>query len=190
MKAQAGSIFLDNELKQGLFSFETRYFSNLLKIKKRYNSRINVWGFYATGINRFNNEKMFVLNLFRSHAYNLYKFEGNQQLNTCLGITTFTPWYLYGFRFAYELFFETTQIGPSNKSVFKNRMYSGIGLGVKIKNEDLVFETIELGFVFFPVVRQDDSHLRFWVTIKPTGIFKGFEAEKPKIIPYQLYYNY
>ncbi len=190
MNCQAGSFLMDNELKQGLFSFETMYFTNLFKIKERYKSRISFWSYYAVGLNRYNNEKMFVLNLYRSQRYDLYKFEGNQQLNLSTGITTFTPWYLYGFQFAYELFFETTLVGQSNKSVFKNRLYSGIGLGMKIKNESLVFETIDIRFVYFPVVEFGESHFGFWISIKPTNVFNDFEAEKPKIIPYELYYNF
>ena len=46
-------------------------------------------------------------------------------------------------------------INNDSKSIFSEKPYFGFGGGVRTRNENLVFGTIELRFVYFPRVVQD-----------------------------------
>lgn len=62
----------------------------------------------------------------------------------------FTPISVLGFRFAPFAFGEMALLGKHHKSLFDDKPYFGFGGGIRTRNENLVFGTIELRFVFFP----------------------------------------
>lgn len=64
----------------------------------------------------------------------------------------FTPISLAGFRFAPFGFGEIAMISDDSKSIFSDKPYFGFGGGIRTRNENLVFGTIELRFVYFPRV--------------------------------------
>jgi len=188
--AEAGSFVQDRQWKQGLVTFRSSYFSDLWQFKEKYNYRLFSQISYTAGLNRYENEKMFLLNQYKSRNYDLYKFDGNQQLNLNLGVTTFTPWYFYGFRFAVDLFLCSTLIGPGDKSIFDNQMYSGIGIGFKIKNEDLAFNTLQFRFMIFPTVQDGRGHFGVLGGTNMQTRFDDFQSGKPRIIPNDYYYAF
>ena len=57
--------------------------------------------------------------------------------------------FLYHFRFAYFLFGDVGWLGYDN-NLFRNRFTGAIGLGVRIKNERLIFNNVQLrlGYAF------------------------------------------
>ncbi len=67
----------------------------------------------------------------------------------------FTPISLAGFRFAPFGFGEMAMISDNTKSIFSDKPYFGFGGGVRTRNENLVFGTIELRFVYFPRTVED-----------------------------------
>ena len=66
---------------------------------------------------------------------------GNNRLVVNSETVVFTPWHLYQFRFALYGFADLGILGY-NGNLFKNGFYSTIGIGVRIKNEHLIFRTI------------------------------------------------
>jgi hypothetical protein len=69
----------------------------------------------------------------------------------------FTPLSLLGFRMAPFVFGEMAMLGDQNKSIFYDKPYFGLGGGIRTRNENLVFGTIELRFAFFPRTVEDIS---------------------------------
>lgn len=67
----------------------------------------------------------------------------------------FTPLSLAGFRMAPFVFGEMAMLGDQNKSIFYDKPYFGFGGGIRTRNENLVFGTIELRVVFFPRTVED-----------------------------------
>ncbi|MCK9269572.1 MAG: hypothetical protein WC271_13380 [Bacteroidales bacterium] len=187
--AEAGSFIDDHQLKQGLFNFSTHYFTNLFNLTERYNTRFLFSTYYSVGINRYHNEKMYVQNLNQMRGLELYKFDGNQQLNFNTSVVTYTPWKIYGFQFAMTLFWEASLAGPAYRSIFNNKLYSGIGTGILIKNENLVFQTLMIKLSWYPNPA-DGNAFSAQANSRPRGEFRSFEATKPHIIPYDFYYDF
>lgn len=72
---------------------------------------------------------------------------GNNRLVVNSETVVFTPWHLYQFRFALYGFADLGILGY-NGNLFKNGFYSTIGIGVRIKNEHLIFRTINIRLGF------------------------------------------
>jgi hypothetical protein len=69
----------------------------------------------------------------------------------------FTPLELLGFKFAPFVYSEIAWLAPENQTMFKSKPYFGIGGGVRTRNENLVFGTIELRLMYYPRTYQEIS---------------------------------
>jgi len=70
---------------------------------------------------------------------------------------------------------------------FKNsKVYSQIGLGVLIKNENLVFNTFQISISFYPSIPGIGYDVFKMNAFKTTDFgFRDFEIEKPATMIYQ-----
>jgi hypothetical protein len=82
---------------------------------------------------------------------------GTKRVHLKTETLAFSPWQLLGFRFAPFVFGETALISPKDESIFGNKPYFGFGGGIRTRNENLVFGTVELRFVYFPRTVEDIS---------------------------------
>jgi hypothetical protein len=99
---------------------------------------------------------------------------------------SYSPWNLIGFHFGPFLECSLGMLGDS-KSGFKNRkLYSQIGFGVLIKNENLVFTTFQISISFFPVIpgRGYDIFKMNSLSTSDFG-FRDFEIGKPVPVMYR-----
>ena len=71
------------------------------------------------------------------------KVYGSNRLTVNSETVVFTPWNLYGFRFAVYGFADAGLLGYRG-NLFANSFFSTLGIGVRIKNERLIFRTINI----------------------------------------------
>ena len=76
----------------------------------------------------------------------------------------FTPWDLLGFRFAPFGFGEMAMISDNEHSIFHHKPYFGFGGGVRTRNENLIFGTVEFRIIYYPRTIGDMSSVNFRVT--------------------------
>ena len=95
----------------------------------------------------------------------------------------FTPWLLYGFRFVVFGATELTWIGDKD-NVFDNDVYAGFGLGVRIRNESLVFNTLELRVDFLPRVFQSSAQFNFEFSGSDRRLVRTIMVTKPDVIDF------
>lgn len=96
----------------------------------------------------------------------------------------FTPWNPLGFRVALFGFVDVGLIGD-NYNFFRNNAYSTVGLGIRLKNERLVFSTIELSFTvgFGKGGLMRTEYVRLGGEKRIT--IPAFIPDKPQIVEYQ-----
>ena len=82
----------------------------------------------------------------------------------------FTNYNLYGFKFAPFIFADATILSPEKQPFARSDFYSGIGGGVRTRNENLVFNTLELRFIYFP--RKVEGNNSFKVTLSTNILFR------------------
>jgi hypothetical protein len=75
---------------------------------------------------------------------------GRQRFVAGTETTAWFPFPILGFRIQSFLNLSLGQVGMDKDYIFNNRFYGGIGGGVRIKNENLIFKTLELRAFYYP----------------------------------------
>jgi hypothetical protein len=76
----------------------------------------------------------------------------------------FSPWQVLGFRFAPFVFGELALISEQKRNLFFEKPFFGFGGGLRTRNENLIFGTVELRLIYFPRTVEDVSSLTLRVT--------------------------
>ena len=139
--------------------FNVEHFTRLKKISRTWYQRT----FINTGITAQVNP---VLNapLFLNSDYGLRYFNnGTTNADLRLTLKTESVFYntkkLLGFRFAPFVFGDIILLKPTKLGLEKSDLYSAIGGGVRTRNENMVFGTIELKGFYFPRV---NGNMKEW----------------------------
>lgn len=110
---------------------------------------------------------------------------GTDKLFTNLQTVTYLPYRFIGFNFATLLFAGVGLVGDQQNSVLNSKLYQVYGFGLLIRNENLIINTIQLSFGFYPNIGTGGSSWQF----NPGSIydlhFRELFVSKPGIIPYQ-----
>jgi hypothetical protein len=124
---------------------------------------------YTRLFNRITYEPLRIDNPFGVRYYKSDSVAGDERLSLYAETFVFTKPKVFGFKLAPFVFADLSYLTPEDKQVFKSGFYSGLGGGIRTRNENLVFGTIELRFIYFPKIVQGmnyfriliQSHLRF-----------------------------
>ncbi|MDA3943314.1 MAG: hypothetical protein PF694_07225 [Bacteroidetes bacterium] len=146
---QFGTFFHENSLKQGAFIVSLNHLSKLIGTGK-YTFRTSTGIRYTLGINRDTYDSLFLNNSNGIKGLSTNALKGFQRLNANLEFIIYTPWKWIGFHFTPYFIFETGLIGDPKRSIFKNRFVSAFGVGIRLRNEFLVFSSIQLRFLYYP----------------------------------------
>lgn len=145
VKAAIGSYFDpdDGRSERGVLSATFNYFTNLLG---KSNNRVRQFCTidYTRGFCRLNGagETLTFTRQNGPRGYDDFMY-GTNRLIFNNQTVLFTPWEPAGFRIAMFGFIDVGLIG-NNSNVFSNDLFSTIGIGVRLRNERLVFNAIQL----------------------------------------------
>lgn len=120
------------------------------------------------GINRFENDSLV----------------GTQRLGMSLETLLFIRPSLFGFNFAPFAFTQMAMIAPKNEPLFRQKAYFGLGGGIRTRNENLIFGTIELRFFYFPLIVEDLSHFRVTLSSNLRVKYTSEFVKAPAFISY------
>ncbi|MCG8699975.1 MAG: hypothetical protein MI922_18110, partial [Bacteroidales bacterium] len=175
--------FYDLELEQGLLTYKLNYFSPIIG-KNRYLTRFYLSAYYNGGFNRFSDEYFPIEKNSGIRGLQNKNLLNRQELYFNAEAVLFSPHYLYGFRFVYFLFADTGVWDHQDNELFKNPWYSGIGIGTRIKNPRLVFNTIQLRLAYYPKHPPHSNLENFQLLGIPGYRTNDFNIHPPEIITY------
>lgn len=89
---------------------------------------------------------------------------GLQRIRLSGETTVFTPWRVLGFRMAPIARIDMALIKVGSSLFRSKNFFTGISLGLRARNENLIFNTIEARAFYYPVVVEDLGHFRFSLT--------------------------
>jgi len=173
-----------NQTEQGLFSLGIKYFSNLLNLGNNM-IRNFVYVDYTRGFDRFTDEFLVFNNDNGFSGFKNDSISGTQRLSVSLESVLFSPVNLYGFRFAFFGFTDLSFLSGTNEIIGNGYTLSGIGLGIRIRNDNMVFNTFQLKFGFFP---NPPSYSKInHLTASGEQLLRpnNFDSGPPSIIPYR-----
>ncbi|WP_258103703.1 hypothetical protein [Marinoscillum sp. MHG1-6] len=98
----------------------------------------------------------------------------------------YTPWYFYGFRFAPFLYTSYSKIKDNRTvtSIVEN-YFQSVGLGIRMKNESLVFNTFEIRATRFWSQNANIDNFLINISVSTPITFENIFSYKPRLIPYE-----
>jgi len=179
------STFLNNgKTEQGIFKLGTTWFSNLMYIGS-FRVRNFIMADYTRGFNRNTDE---LLSYIRDNGFEGFRNDsvgGRQRLSLSLESVLFSPGNPVGFRFAFFAFGNLSYLFGTNQYVSQGRVLSGIGIGVRIRNDNLVFNTFQIRLGFYPNLPAYSRVSYFSVSGEQLLRPDDFDPGAPTILPYR-----
>ena len=75
---------------------------------------------------------------------------GIHSLSIRFSAAVYTPWYFYGFKFSLLGQLQAGLISKRTENLFHNPVFTGMGLGLMIKNDNLIFPTFLINLFYYP----------------------------------------
>ena len=153
-----GDFFDHNSKIQQISHLNLFWFSNLLPLRRNYNLRFFLHGDYMNGHNMLQGEgqRITFSGDYKIRGLSLHDYVGTTRMLLSPEVVLFTPLHVLGFRFAFYGYADLGTLGY-RANPFKNPFFGTMGAGVRIRNESLVFRTIQIGF---SVLLRNNNHIR------------------------------
>lgn len=179
LSAGIGGYLKNKHFEEGQIQGNFEFISKLVTAGRK-RVRTFVDASYTLGIRRYEIEKLTLGKNDHIRGFNSNIAVGKQRMSLKLEHVVFLPRQFYKFNMAIFGFADMGIIGSNHKLIFRQDYYSGIGLGLRLHNENLVFETLRLRLAFYPFHPDDVSFLGFILDEQSKRDFNSFEPEQPE----------
>jgi len=180
-----GTFFRASHSEQGVLTVGVNYFTGLFEIGK-WKFRQFVKPQMTIGINRFSNDSLTLNDSYGLDGFNSPELSGTNRLLVTLQTQSYAPWNIIGFRIGPYFTYSLGMLSDAVTGFKNSKVYSQIGLGVLIKNENLVFKTFQISISFYPLIPGTGQDVFKMNSFKTADFgFRDFEIEKPARMIYQ-----
>lgn len=178
------SFYRNGESEQGIIRPSINYISNLNKWRS-FRIRNFLTAELTRGINRFNNEFLIINNEYGIRGFRSHQLLGNQRLNISYELVAFSPADIVGFRLAPYFFYDASILAQNNDSIFKGSYFQGFGLGVRLRNDHLTFNAIEVRVGYYPNGPEDVGTSGFNISQQTRKPFNDFDVTAPDVTTFR-----
>jgi hypothetical protein len=178
------TFYNHGQTEQGMFETTIRYFTPLIQAgRSRIRTFMNLH--YLRGFNRYTDEWLYLHNNDLVRGFSNDSIHGNTRIVLSLEPVLFVFKPLIGFRFALFAFVDAGFLVNGGITTGKYYNISAIGTGVRIRNDQLVLNTIQIRLAYYPNVPPYSESS--WITMNGLVRLKppGFDPEPPGVIPFQ-----
>lgn len=182
-EANLGGFLKNGHYEQGVVNISTNMFSNLYHLKNHsIRHFLNVK--YTRGVRRFSEEFITINNESGVRGLNSTFLRGTKKFALNFETIVFTPFQPVGFQFAFFGFADMGVISDK-KNVFQGEAYTGFGLGLRIRNDNLTFNTFQIRLGYYPKTPLDES--MFDLDVSGISSFRqdNFEVNAPAIVEFR-----
>jgi len=180
-----GTFFNASHIEQGVLTAGVNYFTGLFEIGK-WKFRQFVKPQMTIGINRFSSDSLTLNDSYGLEGFNSPALSGTNRFLLTLQTQSYAPWNIFGFRLGPYLSYSLGMLSDAITGFGDSKVYSQIGLGVLIKNENLVFSTFQISVSFYPLIPGKGQNIFKMNSFRTTDFgFRDFEIEKPGGMLYQ-----
>ncbi len=180
-----GTFFKGSHTEQGVFTAGVNYFTGLIEVGK-WKFRQFVKPQITIGINRFSYDSLTINDGYGLDGFKSPALSGTQRLLFTVQTQSYSPWRLIGFHFGPYLVYSLGVLGNAADGFKNSKIYSQIGVGVLIKNENLVFNSFQISISFYPVIPGIGQDVFRMNSFRTTDFgFRDFEINKPERVIYQ-----
>jgi len=181
-----GGYLLDDSREQEILNIKFSYFSNLITAG-RSKIRNFIKADYTRGSERYSDEH---LRFLKENGFSGFRNDsvlGKQRFTFGIETVLFSPSNLFGFQFSYFGFADLGYLASPSIILNDGFTLSSLGLGVRIRNDNLLFNTFQLRIAFYPSNPMPEySRINnFIVTGEQKRILSNFDPGPPSVIPYR-----
>jgi hypothetical protein len=138
------------------------------------------------GINRISYDTLTLKDGYGLNGFNSFGLSGTNRFILTLQSQAYAPWNLAGFHFGPYLICSLGMLGDEATRFKNSKVYSQIGIGVLIKNINLVFTNFQISLAFYPVIPGYGQDVFKLNSFRANDFgFRDFEIGKPAPVIYQ-----
>ncbi|HTF21961.1 MAG TPA: hypothetical protein VK658_27965 [Chryseolinea sp.] len=186
--------FYTLSLRMGAFPYQSRLedatillygqlFSRLYHFK-RFMLRRTITADFTYVFNQRTNTLLDIEDSYGLEGFRADSVLGTKRLHARYETTLYTPWKFLGFHFAPLAFVDLAMLAPKGKLLWWDSPYLALGGGVRTRNENLVFGTVELKFFYYPKTAEDMSTFKVQVTTNLRIKYSASFVRAPSFILY------
>ncbi len=90
-----------------------------------------------------------------------------------------------GFRVAIISFANLGFVSFPDRPLLRGPLYQGYGLGLRLRNENLTFNSFQIRLAYYPNIPNNRSPFRQAFEGVPVLRFRDFDLSAPQLIPYR-----
>jgi hypothetical protein len=184
VSAAASAFLMGRVTEQGTASLSMNYFTDLI-LSGRWRFRGFAKASLTKGFDRYSDE---YLTLGRNDIVTGFRndsLRGNQRSVVNLEAVAFSPLSIYGFRFAFFLFYDYAGLGKGYDFIPGTADVHAIGGGVRIRNNNLIINTFQIRLAWYPGMPPYSDPRRFDISGEPVLRQRGFDAGPPSLLIYR-----
>ena len=187
VKAQYGRLFNEDEVNSNSFRFDGSYFTKLqnwrfAQVRHFFSPT------FAVGNDRYNSSYKDRMNLSEDTEFPAYStdFIGTKKLILRYQTQFFINKTWKNFHFSPYSIVAVGWLSQRDQKLFSTKTQSKIGLGILIDNPYLVFNRIQLSFMFYPNVPFDNKSVFEFNDYRNNMMpFNNFGADKPHFVNFE-----
>lgn len=180
--AVSWGTFFRNRPEQGTVDIGTNYFSNLY-VLGRFKHRTFISIQYTRQLDNKLEDQLIIDEKYGIPGFRNDSVLGRHRFNLSVEQVLFTPWNLYSFHFVVYAFAHLSWLGGYSQPIMLSPLYSSFGIGVRIRNNRLLFNTLQIQLAYFPNI-PENSRFRYYefsheTVLKP----RDFMPKAPEVMP-------
>jgi hypothetical protein len=164
-----GGYFYQKRFEDVDLLFSVDHFTRLRKISSGWYSRLFISSGITAQVNPSLNAPLYLTSEFGLPYFNNGSVSSDLRTTVKAESVFYNTTKILGFRFAPFAFTDLSMVKPSKMGLEKSDLYTAVGGGIRTRNENLVYGTIELKAYYFPRLNGDmkswklelNSNIRF-----------------------------
>jgi hypothetical protein len=158
------STYIYNQNPEDAFlSFDFTRFSKIYRMGKMIVRHQSIFG-YAAIINQSVKRGIDIRDVNGILGFMPISLVGYQRATMSQEVTLFTPWKVLGFHLAPMARVDLALIKITKGLFQTENFFSGFSLGMRARNENLILNTVEARFFYYPKTVEGINHFRFNIT--------------------------
>ncbi|HET9746064.1 MAG TPA: hypothetical protein VFP97_10140 [Chitinophagaceae bacterium] len=137
---------------------------------------------YTRQFNRVGLDPLFIKNIFGLKYIPLDSASGNQRFSLHTEAIFFIKLRLLGFKFAPFASADFAHFTAEHENTSNSGFYSGFGGGIRTRNENVLFGTMELRFMYFPRKSEQHNAFKFTFSTNLRSRYNNSYVKAPDII--------
>jgi hypothetical protein len=177
-----GGFFYRSRFEDLAILFNVDHFTRLKRISSKWYQRTFISTGFASEINPVFSQPLFINSVYALPYFNPENINSDMRTTVKLESVYYNTTKILGFRFAPFVFTDMSLVKPVKQDLNKADLYSAVGGGLRTRNENLVFGTIELKGYYFP---RTNGNMKNWKVELNTNIrFKYISSfiKRPDIV--------